>query len=519
MKNPKIFEDDIDPNDIKQGFLPDCWFLSALSCLAERPELVCRLIITPEYNKEGIYRIRLCKNGEWHTVTVDDYIPCYFNAGPIFSRANGDELWVLLIEKAYAKMHGCYYSLRFGFTHHGMIDLTGCPTWNITIPKDDQANDDVTDEIWDKMIEADESGYLLSGETPGYDSATEGGGLNAPSGLVPGHAYSVIQVKEGLGNRLLNIRNPWGKYEWDGAWADNSEEWTEEAIEHFKPYFDVNDGSFWMCIEDFVERYDSVNICEVRNWDEVRLKNKFIKVHEKEEEENDWVFSKFYYIFEILQDDTTVHIGIHQEDDRVLGADRRKFLDLSYILFIKNEDTRDLDIHSTADFVLERENQMKLTLDEGKYYLVPLTTGALLQKPLNAKEGKLDYKVEHNKITMPHPFFLTTLNDIFRKIDLALNGQLSAAELNQFGRIVNEARFMKIKDSSFTRKEFKRISCDKDGLTNLGFKQYLFRNFETDKIIKMLEKLGYDEGLYSTKSRVIIVSIQADTGTDVKIRD
>lgn len=105
MKNPQIFQDDIDPNDIKQGFLPDCWFLSALSCLAERPALVRRLFVTKEYNKEGIYRIKLCKNGEWHLITIDDYIPCYFNGGPMFSRANGEELWVMLLEKAYAKMH------------------------------------------------------------------------------------------------------------------------------------------------------------------------------------------------------------------------------------------------------------------------------------------------------------------------------------------------------------------------------------------------------------------------------
>lgn len=133
MKDPRIFVDDVDPNDIKQGHLPDCWFLSALSCMAERPALVHRLILTEKYNKEGIYKIRICKNGEWHIVTIDDYIPCYYNGGPMFSRGNGEELWVMLLEKAYAKLHGCYYSLRYGFTHHGMLDLTGCPTLNMKI--------------------------------------------------------------------------------------------------------------------------------------------------------------------------------------------------------------------------------------------------------------------------------------------------------------------------------------------------------------------------------------------------
>jgi len=61
-------------------------------------------------------------------VTVDDYFPCYPMAGPMFSKAHGNELWVLLLEKAYAKLHGCYYLLRGGFANEGLIDLTGCPS-------------------------------------------------------------------------------------------------------------------------------------------------------------------------------------------------------------------------------------------------------------------------------------------------------------------------------------------------------------------------------------------------------
>ena len=28
-------------------------------------------------NPHGAYRLRFCKNGEWTSVTVDDYFPCY----------------------------------------------------------------------------------------------------------------------------------------------------------------------------------------------------------------------------------------------------------------------------------------------------------------------------------------------------------------------------------------------------------------------------------------------------------
>lgn len=72
--------------------------------------------------------MKFCKGGVWQTVTVDDYFPCYANGGPIFSKAHGNELWVLLLEKAYAKLHGNYYTLRGGYASEGMMDLTGCPT-------------------------------------------------------------------------------------------------------------------------------------------------------------------------------------------------------------------------------------------------------------------------------------------------------------------------------------------------------------------------------------------------------
>jgi hypothetical protein len=45
-------------------------------------------------------------------------------------------MWVLLIEKAYAKLHGNYYTLRGGYAREALEDLTGCPTKNIDLKSD-----------------------------------------------------------------------------------------------------------------------------------------------------------------------------------------------------------------------------------------------------------------------------------------------------------------------------------------------------------------------------------------------
>jgi calpain-15 len=85
LLEPNVFYETIEPNDVKPGILGDEWFLSAVALLAERPVLIERLFITKEMNSAGVYKLRLCKNGEWVTVTVDDFMPCYPEGETLFA--------------------------------------------------------------------------------------------------------------------------------------------------------------------------------------------------------------------------------------------------------------------------------------------------------------------------------------------------------------------------------------------------------------------------------------------------
>ena len=73
--------DAIEPDDIIQGQLGDCWFLSALSCLAEFPPLIRALFCSDStmVTTSGRYNLRFCKSGQWQTVVVDDNFPCLTN--------------------------------------------------------------------------------------------------------------------------------------------------------------------------------------------------------------------------------------------------------------------------------------------------------------------------------------------------------------------------------------------------------------------------------------------------------
>eukprot|EP00960_Hanusia_phi_P000255 7196-Hanusia_phi.AAC.3 len=80
-------------------------------------------------------------------------------------------------------------------------------------------------------------------------------------GLVDGHAYSVLQMSETGAQRFIQIRNPWGEFEWNGRYSDKSDLWTPELKAELG-LEDSEDGAFWMCWEDFVTWYSEIEICD-----------------------------------------------------------------------------------------------------------------------------------------------------------------------------------------------------------------------------------------------------------------
>lgn len=145
-KKPAMFRDGIDPNDINQGQLGDCYFLAVLSSLAEFPERVAALFFTKEINNAGIYLVRFYINGNETPVIVDDYLPCTKNGTPAFASSRDDEMWVSVLEKAWAKLHGTYARTEGGLPCFACSHLVG-------VPSESFLHDDIEDveDFWDLL--------------------------------------------------------------------------------------------------------------------------------------------------------------------------------------------------------------------------------------------------------------------------------------------------------------------------------------------------------------------------------
>lgn len=250
----KIY-DSFSPNDIQQGANGDCYFLSGIAALAEFPNRLEKLFKTKEVNEAGCYAVTFFICGYPTTVMVDDYFAVNSKGEPAFSGTKSKELWVMILEKAWAKIHGNYTNADGGDPRESMGALTGSPCDRF----DHASYATRKDDLWKLIKEFDRLKYVMC----------TGGIKKEVKGLEKGHVYTLINAyeveSEGKPVRLLQLRNPWGMGEWPGDWADgDTKHWTPELDKQLN-HKNEDDGTFFMCFEDFLNYYTYTMVSRVRD--------------------------------------------------------------------------------------------------------------------------------------------------------------------------------------------------------------------------------------------------------------
>uniref|UniRef100_A0A914UVY6 Calpain catalytic domain-containing protein n=1 Tax=Plectus sambesii TaxID=2011161 RepID=A0A914UVY6_9BILA len=267
---PRFFTNGPSRFDLDQGELGDCWLLAAIAALADRPELLARVIPDHEFLTEnsgferdsgygGVFRFCFYHFGEWVEVCVDDLLPTYENRLLMVHSASPEEFWGALLEKAYAKLFGSYEALKGGVCSDSLMDMTGGICETFPLKRGAPRN------FGSHLNQAVERGALICTGIWGDANSN----MLLPNGLVLGHAYTVsavdtLYLANGGHVDLVRIRNPWGDAtEWKGKWGDQSAAWhyVPDSVKLALQQRRHDDGEFWMEVQDFVKTFDDCDIC------------------------------------------------------------------------------------------------------------------------------------------------------------------------------------------------------------------------------------------------------------------
>ena len=289
---------DVDPSDIHQGQVGDCWLLSAISALAEFDGAVKKLFRkTKNLEKMPLpgpnqYIITLTDLTTWKEVDIiiDERLAVAPDGRLLASKPSEDgELWVCYLEKAISIHCGGWDNITGGQSTHAWAIMTGCkeqytikkrsngkytcharfhPKTNEWAPHHNSPKEGnvgvyqvawpevggggnaekecTQDELFMKMYAFDQENYIVS-------AGTTAGGNNkkkTDEGLVDNHAYTVIEAVHnaaGTGIDLFKVRNPWGTGEIeDGDFDDDGPGWDKyPQIKNLLKPVVADDGIFW----------------------------------------------------------------------------------------------------------------------------------------------------------------------------------------------------------------------------------------------------------------------------------
>uniref|UniRef100_A0A3Q2R224 Calpain-1 catalytic subunit n=1 Tax=Fundulus heteroclitus TaxID=8078 RepID=A0A3Q2R224_FUNHE len=511
-----------------------------------RPTELCR---RPEFIVGGATRTDICQGalgevsnflpvmqfwqfGEWVEVVIDDRLPVKDGKLLFVHSAEGTEFWSALLEKAYAKLNGCYEALSGGSTSEGFEDFTGGVTEMFELKN-------APSDLFSIISRAVERGSLL-GCSIDITSSTDMEAVTFKK-LVKGHAYSVTGVEKvvyrGNPTKLVRIRNPWGEVEWTGSWSDDSREWDQvDPSVRGRLQNRSEDGEFWMSFSDFLQEFTRLEICnltadalehsEMKKWNTSLFGGEWRRGSTaggcRNYPATFWLNPQFKIMLTHPdapgKSDCSFLVALMQKDRRKKRKEGKDMETIGFALYeVPNEFVGKSGVHLKRDFFLThassarseqfinlREVSTRMRLPVGEYIVVPSTfepnkegdfvLRVFSEKPAGSVE--LDDKVVAD---LPEEVKLdeSQIDASFKNLFRQLAGADMEISLNELQTILNRivGKHKDLKTDGFSKEACRSMInlMDADGSGKLGLtefhvlwekiKRYLtiFRQFDLDK--------------------------------------
>ena len=364
FNNYNIFKAEPKIENVIQGNLNDCYFQSAVAALCAYKSFYDKIFHIKYRTKENTYGVYLYLNGKWKLVLIDDYLPLFVvnnQKSLYFGYSIEEEIWVSLLEKAWAKVNGSYIKIGSGGLCKESFDvLTEAYTEQIFIKYEDPH------KIWEKIENAIKHKYLMCLGTPPEIDFMD-------VGLIDGHAYSLIKayiVKTNKGSeKILKLRNPYGKIEYSGRWSDASDVWTDELRKICEFPGIKEDGIFYMSFDDMRRYFFSLEIAKI----EPNYTTKSIKI---KKEEN----IKCQVIEFENKEKNNCFINIYQKNPRIIKRDGKHYNNpvLCFIILVKKEGDNLKYIDSASSILKLKKgsynykihSSLQKNLEKGTYYIL-----------------------------------------------------------------------------------------------------------------------------------------------------
>jgi hypothetical protein len=217
VQGGSLFQDGAAVEDVVQGqngsrYLGDCWLLSSLAAIAHAQPRVLEDAITD--HGDGTYTVRLHKQDSRGSMSSEDVrvegtLPRTADGQDAYAqRSDNREMWVGIIEKAFASWKNGYGSLDGGIPSDALTALTGQPSETVFMKGADSSG------LSASMQEAAVARQPMVAASRADLSLKKGG-------IVPGHGHTILDVSEEGGTTHITLRDPFAMYEPGGDGAQD----------------------------------------------------------------------------------------------------------------------------------------------------------------------------------------------------------------------------------------------------------------------------------------------------------